>query len=135
MRKIFTVLSLSVITLGTVFTSCSSSDNRDEQASTRYNVIGTWDLMAFKDENGKFIDATILKQWAAFNADGTYKSYSNKSNYSGTYTYDNKSLITASVSGFKVYYNIISIDGNEAIAEYYDQSNTNDRVTFKLKRR
>ena len=131
MKKLIFLVAISLIVLSFSFVSCSS--DRDENSTPKYNIIGKWKAMQYKDYDGTFKDMSILNWYSQFNSDGTYKSYSG-SNYSGTYTYDNNTKIIAKVGSETVYYTIISLSGNNAEAEMYYGSNPSDKVVYKLQR-
>ncbi|WP_028123265.1 hypothetical protein [Epilithonimonas tenax] len=135
MKKIFTIALMSVITLGTVSTVTSCSKDDDEVVAAKYDVVGTWDLVKYKDTDGTFQDMTILKYWVKFNSDKSYSSFYLGDNFSGTYNYDNNDKIEVTVQGEKLYYKINSLTGNEAEAEMYSQDNPADKIVFKLKRK
>lgn len=131
MKKTIFYLALSLFAITLVFSSCSS--DRDENSTPKYNIIGKWKALQYKDTDGTFKDMSILNWFSQFNSDGSYISYSG-STYSGTYTYDNNTKITAKVGSETVYYTIISLSGNNAEAEMYYASNPNDKVVYKLQR-
>lgn len=131
MKKTIFYLALSLFAITLVFSSCSS--DRDENSTPKYNIIGKWKALQYKDTDGTFKDMSILNWFSQFNTDGSYISYSG-STYSGTYTYDNNTKITAKVGSETVYYTIISLSGNNAEAEMYYASNPNDKVVYKLQR-
>lgn len=131
MKKSFFLLAISLIVLSFSFVSCSS--DRDENSAPKYNIIGKWKAMQYKDTDGVFKDMSILNWYSQFNSDGTYTSYSG-SNYYGTYTYDNNNRIIAKVGSETVYYTIISLSGNNAEAEMYYASEPSDKVIYKLQR-
>ena len=135
MRKIFTIALMSSITLGTVSTITSCSKDDDEVVASKYDIVGTWDLIKYKDNDGTFQDMTILKYWVKFNSDKSYSSFYLGDNFSGTYNYDNNDKIEVKVQGEKIYYKINSLTGNEAEAEMYSQNNPADKIIFKLKRK
>lgn len=135
MKKIFTIALMSVIALGTVSTVTSCSKDDDEVVAVKYDVVGTWDLVKYKDTDGTFQDMTILKYWVKFNSDKSYSSFYLGDNFSGTYNYDNNDKIEVTVQGEKLYYKINSLTGNEAEAEMYSQDNPADKIVFKLKRK
>ncbi|MCT3674437.1 hypothetical protein HZQ94_14715 [Elizabethkingia anophelis] len=132
MRKIFTVLSLSAITMGTVFTSCSSSGNRDEQVQEKQDftnanyikglMVGKWNISAYKVSSG-WVAATDKNSTAyfIFKSDGTYqrKPYGlnsmNDFNETGTYQ------ITPATS-----------TTNASIKTSYTLNGKNDSDTFVL---
>lgn len=96
MRKIFTVLSLSAITMGTVFTSCSSSGNRDEQVQEKQDftnanyikglMLGKWKYFSHESSPGIWIE-TVYNSYFIFNSDDTYtfKSITSEELQNGTY--------------------------------------------------
>ena len=131
MKKSIFLLALSLIVLSLSFVSCSS--DRDENSTPKYNIIGKWKAMQYKDYDGTFKDMSILNWYSQFNSDGTYNSYSGTF-YSGTYKYDNNTKITAKVGSETVHYTIISLSGNNAEAEMYYGSNPSDKVVYKLQR-
>lgn len=126
---------MSAITLGTVSSVASCSKDDDEVVSAKYNLLGTWDLVQYKDTDGIFKDMSILKYWVKFNSDKSYSSFYLENNFSGIYTYDNNNEIEVVVQGQKLYYKIISLNGNDAEAEFYSKENPSDKIVFKLKRR
>jgi len=130
MKKTIFYLALSLFAISLIFNSCSS--DRDD-STPKYNIIGKWKAMQYKDTDGTFKDMSILNWYSQFNSDGSYTSYSG-STYSGTYTYDNNNKITAKVGSETVYYTIISLSGNNAEAEMYYASDPNDKVVYKLQR-
>lgn len=130
MKKTIFYLAFSLFAISLVFNSCSS--DRDD-STPKYNIIGKWKAMQYKDTDGTFKDMSILNWYSQFNSDGSYTSYSG-STYSGTYTYDNNNKITAKVGSETVYYTIISLSGNNAEAEMYYASDPNDKVVYKLQR-
>lgn len=130
MKKTIFYLALSLFAISLLFNSCSS--DRDD-STPKYNIIGKWNVTHYKDTDGTYKDMSILNWYAQFNSDGSYKSYSG-SNYSGTYTYDNNTKISAKVGSETIYYTILSMSATNAEAEMYYASDPTDKIVFKLQK-
>ena len=132
MKKTILFFAMSIFAIS-IFNSCSSDRDDDKSTTPKYNVVGKWKAMQYKDTDGTWKDMAILNWYSQFNADGSYLSYSG-SNYKGTYTYDNNNKITAKVGNETVIYTISTMTESTAEAEMYYNSNTNDKVTYKLQK-
>ncbi|MDN5627890.1 MAG: hypothetical protein L0G16_07995, partial [Weeksellaceae bacterium] len=115
------------------FNSCSSDRDEEKTVTPKYNIVGKWKAMQYKDTDGTWKSMAILNWYSQFNTDGTYVTY-NGNTFNGTYTYDNDSKITAKAGGETVNYTIHSMSGNIAEAEMYYSSSPNDKVTYKLEK-
>ncbi|AQW94708.1 hypothetical protein CMU89_18805 [Elizabethkingia anophelis] len=141
------LIAISAILIST--TSCSRASQEDVSTSEevvqkgKYNILGTWDFLAEKLEDGSF-EELPNGNWIDFRVEKRIFPVFNMSLFGekrkGGFVYDGNDLVTALiVSGenapFEVSMRIVSIKDNEAICEGWIGKNNENKHTFKLRRR
>ncbi len=113
-RNLFGILM--VLTLFVGFSSCSKDDDED---SLKGKIIGKWNVTDWDTGSGwKSLSTNYM--WIQFYSDDKYTSKEGSSTYSGTYTITGMT-INGDVSGYITHFNIIELNGNNAILEVDEQ--------------
>lgn len=138
MKKTIVVFSLSLLTLGGVFTSCSGNDDdkktEEQVPAKKYDVVGYWQMKEFK-QNGNWVNISNLNYYIDLKADGTYETNYLGANDSGTYTYDNNDIVeTQSPTYDPLTVEIVMMTDTDAHVKVYESDNPSAVREIKLVR-
>ncbi|OPC04819.1 hypothetical protein BAS09_03785 [Elizabethkingia ursingii] len=134
MKKTIKILAIAIATLGVVTTSCSSKRDEEHQ-TTKYNVTGNWQIMAYIDSLGKVVDHSKDTYYMEFDKDMSYLTTYLDQNVSGKYVYEGTDrIVVTTTTGKKIYYKVVSMNSNTLEITSYDPSNDKATEGFRLKR-
>lgn len=124
-------LTLLLFAILVTFTSCKKDDEKFKIS----DIEGKWYLYEVYDsKNSKWLPTsgtTLANEYSEFKKDGSYKTYSGESTYTGTFKIEGETVV-CNVEGMIVKYYIIDIDGNIITFDLeYDNDGDKERLRGK----